>query len=32
MYQDAIQNAKAEGATSKIRRFERGLKVLSLLT
>lgn len=27
MYKEAIQNAKAEGASSKIRRFERGLKV-----
>lgn len=27
MYQKAISNAKAAGETSKVRRFDRGLKV-----
>ena len=31
MYKQAIANAKAEGASSKVRRFDRGLKVGYLL-
>ena len=28
MYETAIQNSKSEGASSKVRRLDRGLKVI----